>query len=439
MALVEAIVLLERQGVDFSLYEPALENETDWEAALLKTFLRIREKVILISFSSENHFIAVGSLIFLSKHIDLLQGKEVHVCLPALGLFEKLPFERAHVIFHKRLLNELVRELFFSPEEYQEKYVQEMVAVMNRYGYSGRIVSGALNPDCRYHCAFCFSRESAGGRGPNSPRRMDRIMQLMDVAEISEAKFFKFTDPNFIHDTTGVAGFIDHYRVKSYRTPWHCSARLDLLNKNKEIYEQMVSNGCEYILMGVEHAVSRIGSSLNKGEDSRHELAEFLKHWDRKTILSLSFMTGFKNESTDDSLLNLDFIKRLRKIKGIRAYLGYYMLFRQEKIQDSETNYLIGLIYLLRMVPSGKTLSLKYARSLLSHCIANPFFSFYYLTVNGESLKIIQGIMQTFEEDQDLKDCMPEMKRFLQEAPEWIKPVQDASSLRELNNVLLYG
>ncbi|MBL8013020.1 MAG: radical SAM protein [Candidatus Omnitrophica bacterium] len=435
MALVETIALLERHGRKFTLYEPARAKESDWQEALTKTLLRIHEDIVLVAFSSENHFYAVGSLIFLSQHIDLLQNKQVHVCLPALALFQRVPFHRENVIFHKRLLNEVVSDLLIKTDTSTSIDVSSMVAVIKKYGYVGKIVSGALNADCRYRCSFCFSRNSAGGRGPNSVNRLDRIMQLIDVAQHTKAPFFKFTDPNFTDDSTGVAQFIERYKNKGRTVLWHCSARLDLLNE--EIYGQMTDNGCDYILCGAEHVVRRISDSLYKGQDTIKQLSKLLSYWNQRSTISLSFMTGFKNEEPHESLENLDFIKRLRKISGLHPYLGYYILFREEQRGDCESNYLIGLIYLLYMVPYEKKLSLTYARALLKHSRENPFFDFYHCTANPQSLNIIKAIMQVFTESPDFISCMPEMKRFMTEMPEWTTTIRQSKSISEINQILI--
>ena len=410
---MEAIAFLERSGIKHSVHIPSRCAQTDWGKALAATLQGIGEDVVYISFLNENHYLALASLLSLALCRSWLQGKKVHVCLPALSLFTRRPAFGGRFFLHAECLTHVLRAHAGVDFYLSKAAPQALASVMIRYGYQGRIVSGVLSPGCPHRCSFCFSRDSGEKFARGARQRKERILALLEVARLTGASCFKFRDPDFLAHGVAARAMLKTLRGMPQRLPWRCSLRLDRLDK--KTFEGLVQSGCVQVFAGVEHVVRRLVRQSRKKEDVLRLLSSVLRDRPEQITLALSFLTGLPGESVGEAGANLNFIDRVRKIKGVKPYLGYYVLLQEQARPAVYDDPMLALIHFSHIVPEKKVLAYKDYTALGKHVATDHFFGFCSQTANRNSRDILRLLLGAFAAKPGLANCMPVVKAFLRD------------------------
>jgi radical SAM superfamily enzyme YgiQ (UPF0313 family) len=150
---------------------------------------------------------------------------------------------------------------------------------------------------CPFSCTFCSTSRFFGRRfRMKSPARIVRDMLALRGAY--GTRRFELIHDNFTVDRRRVEAFCEALSAARARFSWTCSSRTDSLDD--DLLDRMWRAGCRGLFFGVESGSAEIQRAVNK----RLDLAgarDRLRHVSRRKITStLSFITGFPQETQED-------------------------------------------------------------------------------------------------------------------------------------------
>lgn len=419
--LVEAIACLEQSGIRHKLYMPARGKRGSWRQAVAETLSGVQADEVFVCFLNENHYLATASLLQLVFCEALLGDKDIHVCLPALSLFKGRPALRGRFVWHAKKLTQLLGERIPGLKEVQAFSPEVLADVTHRLGYRGQILSALWSPGCGHGCSFCFSRNNGEEVESDDGIRQRRLVLLLELARLSEATCFKFRDPDFL----GVPSDAwEALRILGSVAPgmaFRCSARLEDLNQ--EALGRLADAGCSQVFTGVEHVSSRLVEATGKQEKVLGLLSSVLAHRPRKMDIALSFLAGLPGETLLEAKDNLRLIRGLTKLKGVKPYLGYYVLFAPDVRAGAFFDPLLACLNFSALVPEGMFLDYQDYCFLLKTVREDAFFGFFAATLNRNSAEVIRMLLCEFGADARLSECMPMARKLLLFRPELVNRI----------------
>jgi hypothetical protein len=414
--LVEAIAWLEQSGIRHKLYMPARGKRGSWRQAVAETLSGVQADEVFVCFLNENHYLATASLLQLVFCAEFLGDRDIHVCLPALSLFRGRPALRGRFVWHAKKLTQVLgerldglkKERLFSPEV--------LADVTVRLGYRRQILSALWSPGCGHSCSFCFSRDNGEMIEPDAGIRQEKLVFLLELARLTEASCFKFRDPDFLGVPANAWEALRILGSVAPGTAFRCNARLEDLNR--EALVRLADAGCSQVFSGVEHVSMRLVEATGKQEKVLGLLAGVLAHKPRKMDLALSFLAGLPGETLPEAKDNLCLIRKLMKLKGVKPYLGYYVLFAQEVRSGAFFDPLLACLNFSAIVPEGMFLDYQDYCGLLKTVREDAFFSFFAAALNRNSAEVIRMLLREFSADACLSECMPMARKLLLLRPE---------------------
>ncbi len=158
-------------------------------------------------------------------------------------------------------------------------------------------VSLEVGRGCPCACTFCSTSLFFGRRfRMKSPARI--VADMLALHRRFGARTFDLVHDNFTADRRRVTAFCEAVSSAAPRFTWTCSSRADALDE--ELVERMQAAGCQALFLGIESGSEAIQRSANKRLDLPQARA-LVRDLSRRGIQStLSFITGFPDETLDD-------------------------------------------------------------------------------------------------------------------------------------------
>lgn len=171
---------------------------------------------------------------------------------------------------------------------------------------------------CPFNCRFCSSSNIWGRKV--TCKSVDRIIREMKYIEDAfKSDFFTFWDETFTLNKKKLLEFCDKYNLRS---SWRCDTRADVITD--EMVKCMKKSGCKQMSIGLESGVNRILEYINKGEKTE----TFLKAADilnkNKIQWKAYCIIGFPEETEEDILTTMKFIKSLNPFRITLSFFTPY-------------------------------------------------------------------------------------------------------------------
>jgi hypothetical protein len=292
-----------------------------------------------------------------------------------------------------------------------------------------------LTYGCRHHCAFCYNRHLKKGDPSFVPGDPDEILLWMRAAQTAGHQSFEFIDQNFLSDKVRVMSFLKRYKKAGLTIPWKLRTRLDAIDR--PTYDAVTASGCVSIFFGVEHMSCDMLVSMNKQQDSRKKLTDFLKYWDKKTELILTFLTGIKGEDRAQAMHNLSWILKLSRIPGIDNTLSFVVAYDEKKRRGTQKNNFLALLYLMTLI-HHHTVSRDLMKDFLVLSDSHPFFDFFSRTENETSLELLRQLQEFFRDHPETKNILPAFEKLMNDGNgEFRSILLEAKDLGAFNKGLL--
>ncbi|MHA6529367.1 B12-binding domain-containing radical SAM protein [Paenibacillus sp. BAC0078] len=191
---------------------------------------------------------------------------------------------------------------------------------------------------CPFNCSFCstsvfFSRRYR----TKSPARI--IAEMRYVRDQWDITHFSLTHDNFTVNHQFVRQFCQELIKCNESFTWSCSSRTD--HVNKELFEHMMQAGCNGVFFGIESGSQSIQKAIGKKLDL-NQAYELLRELHQLGLsCTVSFITGFPEETKDDINQTLDLIVRLISIGIVDVQLHHLSPFPGTKLYDTEKDSLV--------------------------------------------------------------------------------------------------
>ncbi|WP_405108933.1 radical SAM protein [Paenibacillus sp. FSL K6-1217] len=191
---------------------------------------------------------------------------------------------------------------------------------------------------CPFHCSFCststfFSRQYR----TKSPARI--IAEMRYIREQWGITHFSLTHDNFTVNQKFVRQFCQELLDCSESFTWSCSSRTD--HVNQELFEVMMQAGCNGVFFGIESGSQSIQQTIGK-KLNLNQAYELLRELHQSGLsCTVSFITGFPEETEEDLNQTLDMIIRLLSIGIADVQLHQLSLFPGTQLYEAEKDSLI--------------------------------------------------------------------------------------------------
>lgn len=174
---------------------------------------------------------------------------------------------------------------------------------------------------CIYNCSFCQPAERIIF-GPKVRRRaVDNVMEeLKTLRDKYDFQSLMVHDDCLTEDRSWVLDFCDKYKKNSFRRPFVCQSRADIICKNEDMVKNMSKAGLAMFLIGFESGNQRILNFLRKGttvEQNFRANEICKKHGIR---VWANYMLGIPTETKAEALDTLNMIKRIKPYRASPAF-----------------------------------------------------------------------------------------------------------------------
>lgn len=167
---------------------------------------------------------------------------------------------------------------------------------------------------CPYRCAFCadpyvYSRRWSGLKGSRMLNDVFELVQKYDVDDIV------FQDENFFANQKRVIEFCQGINERGMKFTWSATSRADQIAPLSDEILQIVSQAnLRRMVIGAESGSQELLDFMKKDTLSEETIisAEKLHRWGIGA--TFNFITGFPEETFDDTLKTLDTIKQIKNI-----------------------------------------------------------------------------------------------------------------------------
>lgn len=167
---------------------------------------------------------------------------------------------------------------------------------------------------CPYNCGFCSHHQKVRYRNLNNV-----IEEIKYVKEKYKTQQFAIKDDSFTVNRKRTIQFCEMLKKEKLNVNWDCTTRVNLIDD--ELLDIMQDAGCNTVKVGIETGSERIMEKVNKRVTFKQikNVARLLnKH---KIFWSAYFMYGFPDETKEDMLKTLEFMKELNPpYAGIGLY-----------------------------------------------------------------------------------------------------------------------
>jgi len=170
--------------------------------------------------------------------------------------------------------------------------------------FSGVITSRG----CPFSCTYCGSKNVFGKKIIYRQPKLV-IDEMKEMNQKYGVNVFNFVDDTFNVNKNFAIKIANGVGELSDKIKWSCNLRLDLIDS--EQLDAFKNNGCVSIWLGIESGSDRILKNIKKGFDKKliREKVKIIK--DSGINWGGYFMIGFPDETRDEMLKTLEFMKEL--------------------------------------------------------------------------------------------------------------------------------
>lgn len=155
---------------------------------------------------------------------------------------------------------------------------------------------------CPYGCTFCSTNLFFGRRYRiKSPTRL--VSEMTHLARMLGYREFDLVHDMITVDRRWVHEFSRTLIADGHDFAWGCSARVDRVDP--ELLAEMAQAGCHGIFFGIETGSQRLQPIIKKQLHTDHVLPTMRECLELGMSPTASFITGFPDETVDDSLDSL--------------------------------------------------------------------------------------------------------------------------------------
>lgn len=176
---------------------------------------------------------------------------------------------------------------------------------------------------CPFRCTFCINTtvyrdgeyyQKSLYRGKSAARILDEIQMLIDRYGVEH---ISFVDECFLVDKKRLFQLLDGIEERRLKFTWSTGGKVHYIKDtylSKDVIKRMRNLGCVILGFGAESGSQKILDYLKK--DITIEQVEHAAKItnDNKIVSEFSFMIGLPQESIEDMLKTVDFIRKLKKI-----------------------------------------------------------------------------------------------------------------------------
>jgi radical SAM superfamily enzyme YgiQ (UPF0313 family) len=174
---------------------------------------------------------------------------------------------------------------------------------------------------CAYNCSFCQPAErkmfGPGVRRVSPGRFMD---ELELAGKKTGFNSLMIHDDCLVEDAGWVENFLRKYSGKTFRKPFVCQARADIIVRNPGLFKRMRAHGLEMLLIGFESGSQRLLNLLRKGitVEQNYKAARICKHLGIRVWAN--FMLGIPTETREEALDTVGMIKKMKPYVSSPAF-----------------------------------------------------------------------------------------------------------------------
>ncbi len=161
---------------------------------------------------------------------------------------------------------------------------------------------------CPFACTFCST--SGFWKRRFRTKSIDRIVQEMRMLkEKYGATNFTLMHDLFTVNRKRVHVFCDRLQSEKMDVTWSCSARVDCVDR--ELLQHMADSGCRGVFYGVETGSARMQREIRKNLKLDQVSVAVDATLDAEMNTTVSFITGFPTETTEDLRQTMDVIQSM--------------------------------------------------------------------------------------------------------------------------------
>jgi len=161
---------------------------------------------------------------------------------------------------------------------------------------------------CPFACTFCST--SGFWKRRFRTKSIDRIVHEMRMLkEKYGATNFTLMHDLFTVNRKRVHVFCDRLQSEKMDVTWSCSARVDCVDR--ELLQHMADSGCRGVFYGVETGSARMQREIRKNLKLDQVSVAVDATLDAKMNTTVSFITGFPTETTEDLRQTMDVIQSM--------------------------------------------------------------------------------------------------------------------------------
>jgi anaerobic magnesium-protoporphyrin IX monomethyl ester cyclase len=175
---------------------------------------------------------------------------------------------------------------------------------------------------CIYNCSFCQPAERKIFGNKVRRRSVDNVMkELNELRDKYDFQSLMFHDDCLTEDKAWVMEFCDKYRKNSFKKPFVCQSRADIICKNEDMVQLMKKTGLAMFLVGFESGNNRILKFLRKGTtaETNYKAAKMCKKYGIR--IWANYMLGIPTETKEEVA---DTVNMIRTIKPYRPSPSFF-------------------------------------------------------------------------------------------------------------------
>lgn len=167
---------------------------------------------------------------------------------------------------------------------------------------------------CPFGCTYCSTNSFWGRKFRlKSPQRI--VAEVKQFHEQFGATVFSFSHDMFTLNRNSVIETCRLLRELDFPVKWHCSARLDCIDR--ELIDIMTASGMNGMYIGIETGSPRMQKCINKNLDLSNALPLISYLIDKGCKIVASFIFGFPEETEEDLCQTMRLIAELLPLKNI--------------------------------------------------------------------------------------------------------------------------
>src|SRR3989338_3444263 len=192
-----------------------------------------------------------------------------------------------------------------------------------RRGKTTKLLHLHTGMGCPFRCTFCINTtiyrdgeyyQKSLYRGKSGKKILDEIQMLIERYKVEH---ISFVDECFLVDKKRLFQLLDGIEERGLKFSWSTGGKVHYIKDtylSKDVIKRMRNLGCVILGFGAESGSQKILNYLKK--DITIEQVEHAAKItnDNKIVSEFSFMIGLPQESIEDMLKTVDFIKKLKKI-----------------------------------------------------------------------------------------------------------------------------